>query len=505
MSAEERRPDGDEDGRPGPGGAPAPGPVEPGVPEGGPPVPGPIEAPPARPARDPDEAEPDYEELPELVEQVREWLDDRETDRVAALVEDMHAADLADLLEQIGAEHRRPLVEVMRPRLDPEVFPYLDPSIREDVVEILGPVDLAAAVAELESDDAIDLIEDLDEDRRRQILENLPAEARAQVEEGLTYPEYSAGRLMQRDLVAVPQFWTVGKVLDYLRAAGDDLPEDFFEIFVVDPLHRLVASVPLSRVMRSKRSVKVEDIANEDIHKVPVAMDQEEIAFLFRQYALVSAPVVDAKGRLLGVIMVDDVVDVIDEEAEDDLFKLAGVPDTDIYRAVLATARLRFSWLAVNVVTAFMAAAVIGLFEATIEQVVALAVLMPIVASMGGNAGTQTLTVAVRALATRELSEANALRVIGKEAMVGTINGTLFALMVGGIAALWFGDPMIGVVIGSAMVVNLFVAGLAGTLIPLGLARVGVDPAVASGVFLTTVTDVVGFFAFLGLATLILL
>ncbi|WP_236025235.1 magnesium transporter [Arenibaculum pallidiluteum] len=486
----------------GPGGQ-APGPEDPTVPASG--EHGLLDAPPPRLLRESDEAEPDYEELPELVEQVREWLDEQDLARVEALVEEMHAADLADLMEQLGVEHRRALVGVMRPRIDPEVFAYLEPSIREEVVEQLEPRELAAAVAELESDDAVDLIGDLDDEARRAVLENLPAEARAQVEEGLTYPEYSAGRLMQRDLVAVPQFWTVGKVLDYLRAAGDDLPEDFFDIFIVDPLHRLIGSVPLSRVMRSKRSVKVEDIATEDIYKVPVAMDQEEVAFLFRQYALVSAPVVDAKGRLLGVIMVDDVVDVIDEEAEDDLFKLAGVGETDLNRPVPKTARARFPWLSVNVLTAFVASTVIGIFEGTIEKIVALAVLMPIVASMGGNAGMQTLTVVVRGLATRELSEANSLRVLGREAAVGVINGVFFALVVGGIAAAWFREPMLGVVIGAAMIVNLFFAAIAGALIPLGLARIGVDPAVASSVFLTTVTDVVGFMAFLGLATVILL
>ena len=479
-------------------------------PAGGPPgegrEPGALDAPPARPLRESEDAEPDYEELPELVEQVREWLDEGDIAGVEALVAEMHAADIADLLEQLGVEHRRVLIGVMRPRFDPEVFAYLETTIREEVVEQLEPRELAAAVAELESDDAIDLIGDLDDEARRAVLENLPAEARAQVEEGLTYPEYSAGRLMQRDLVAVPQFWTVGKVLDYLRAAGDELPEDFFDIFIVDPLHRLVGSVPLSRVMRSKRPVKIEDIATEDIYKVPVTMDQEEVAFLFRQYALVSAPVVDAKGRLLGVIMVDDVVDVIDEEAEDDLFKLAGVGENDdLNRPVPKTARARLSWLSVNVVTAFLASSVIGFFEGTIERIVALAVLMPIVASMGGNAGTQTLTVVVRALATRELSQANTLRILGKEAAVGLINGVLLALVVGGVAALWFRDPMIGLVIGAAMILNLTAAALAGALIPIGLARVGVDPAVASGVFLTTVTDVVGFLAFLGLATAILL
>ena len=364
------------------------------------------------------------------------------------MIAGLHAADLADLIEQIGPEQRAALIDLLRPAFDAEIFAYLSQSLRDVVLDQLEPKELAAAVAELESDDAIDLIEDLDADQQREILDNLPPETRALVEEGLTFPEDSAGRLMSRDLVSVPQFWTVGKTLDYLRTEADTLPEDFYDIFIVDPMHRVVGAVPVSRVMRQKRSVKLADILTEDIRTVQATTDQEEVAFLFRQYGLVSAPVVDAAGRLLGVITVDDVVDVIDEEAEDDLLKLSGVPDTDIYRAVLDTTRSRFSWLFVNLLTAILASGVISMFEATIEHIVALAVLMPIVASMGGNAGTQTLTVAVRALAMRELSEANALRVVAKEALIGTINGALFAVIVGVVAGLWFGDHLIGLVIG---------------------------------------------------------
>ncbi|UEM22298.1 magnesium transporter [Skermanella mucosa] len=461
---------------------------------------------PVRPGPDrDDEAEHEFGVSHELVNGVREKLEDGRLGEVEAVVSDLHAADLADLVEQIGPDHRGALIDILRPGFDAEIFAYLSPSLRDILVDQLEPRELAAAVAELESDDAIDLIQDLDADQQREILENLPPETRALVEEGLTFPEYSAGRLMSRDLVSVPQFWTVGKTLDYLRTETDNLPEDFYDIFIVDPMHRVVGAVPLSRIMRQKRSVKVGDILTEDIRTVPANTDQEEVAFLFRQYGLVSAPVVDGAGRLLGVITVDDVVDVIDEEAEDDLLKLSGVPDTDIYRAVLDTTRSRFSWLFVNLLTAILASAVIAVFEGTIEQIVALAVLMPIVASMGGNAGTQTLTVTVRALAMRELSEANAARVVAKEALVGTINGALFAVIIGLVAGLWFGDQLLGIVIGSAMIINLFVAGLCGTLIPLGLARLKIDPAVASAVFLTTVTDVIGFFAFLGLAALILL
>ncbi|MGQ9371177.1 magnesium transporter [Azospirillum sp. ST 5-10] len=441
---------------------------------------------------------------PEFVDEICELLRAGRRDEVRGRLDELHAADVADLLEQTGPEERERLIDILRPGFDAEVLSYLNVDLREEVVDLFEPKELAAAVAELDTDDAVDLIEDLEEEQQREILANLPAETRALVEENLTYEEYTAGRLMQRDLVAVPQFWTVGRTIDYLRASGDELPEDFYAIFVVDPMHRVVGAVPLSRVMRQKRAARIADLATEDFHAIPATMDQEEVANLFRQYALVSAPVVDGRGRLLGVITVDDVVHVIDEEAEDDFLKLGGVGEASIYRSAVDTAKARVSWLAVNLLTAFVASGVIALFEATIERIVALAVLMPIVASMGGNAGTQTLTVAVRALATRELSEANALRVIGKEMLVGILNGVVFAVLCGAISGVWFGFE-IGAVIACAMVVNLFIAGLCGVLIPLGLDRIGVDPAVASSVFLTTVTDVVGFFAFLGLAAAVLL
>ena len=441
---------------------------------------------------------------PDFVQDIVELLRNGRRDEVRAQVEELHAADIADLIEQVGPDEREALINILRPDFDGEVLSHLNEDLREEVIDLFEPKELAAAVAELDTDDAVDLIEDMDEETRREILDNLPAEDRALVQENLTYEEYTAGRMMQRDLVAVPQFWTVGKTLDFLRASGDDLPEDFYDLFVVDPMHHVVGAVPLSRVMRQKRSVRIADIATEDLHVIPVTMDQEEVANLFRQYALVSAPVVDPSGRLRGVITVDDVVHIIDEEAEDDILKLGGAGDTGVYSPVHEISRSRLVWLLVNLGTAFAAAGVISLFEATIEKIVALAVLMPIVASMGGNAGTQTLTVVVRALATRELSAANAWRVFGKELAVALINGVVFAVLVGVLAWLWF-EPTIGVVIACAMVINLFVAGVFGVLIPLGLERMGVDPAVASSVFLTTVTDVVGFFAFLALATVFLL
>jgi magnesium transporter len=319
------------------------------------------------------------------------------------------------------------------------------------------------------------------------------------IEQGLSLPEYSAGRLMQREMVAVPAYWTVGETIDYLRSAAR-LPEDFYVIYVVDPRHRPVGLVRLSTMLRHQRRVRLRDIMEVEMPLISTVADQEEVARLFRDRDLLSAPVVDASGRLVGRITVDDVIDVIEEEAEDDMLRLAGVAEVDLYRAVVDTVKARVSWLGINLVTAILASLVIGLFADTIESVVALAVLMPIVASMGGNAGTQALTVAVRSLATKELTPANAKRILGKELVVGLLNGLIFAVVIGGIAWFWFGRPEIGWVIATAMVINLAVAGLSGIAIPLALERLNIDPAIASAVFLTTVTDVVGFFAFLGLA-----
>ncbi|MBF0304121.1 MAG: magnesium transporter [Alphaproteobacteria bacterium] len=441
---------------------------------------------------------------PELVRIIREALEQGRIDDVRALALPMHYSDAADLLEHLEAEERRQLVEVLRPDLEPEVLTALDPAVRDEVIAQLGFADLAAAVNELESDDAVWLVDQLEGDEQRRLIEALEPEKRAIVEQGLAYPEYTAGRLMKRELVAVPSYWTVGETIDHLRDTIH-LPEDFYDIFVVDPRHRPIGRVTPARLLRSKRPVRLRDIIDGEVRPVPVTMDQEEVAYRVRQRDLVSVPVVDAAGRLLGVITVDDVVDVIDEEAADDMLRLAGVAEPGLYHAIIDTTRSRFTWLAINLATAFLASMVIGMFSETIERVVALAVLMPIVASMGGNAGTQTLTVAVRALAMKELTPTNALRVIGKEGVVGLANGCAFAVLTGLAAWAWFGSVAIGAVIGAAMVINMLCAGLAGTLIPLGLERMGVDPAVSSSVFLTTVTDVVGFLAFLGLAAAFLL
>jgi len=448
--------------------------------------------------------EPLYGLRPAVVRAVADAVDAGNGIRVRRLVDPLHFSDVADLLERLRPEARQQAVKMLGGGLDPQVLAELDEAVREEVVSYLGAKEVAAAVVELDTDDAVEVMEDLDAEVQQQVLEEVPAPDRAIIEAGLGYPDESAGRRMQRETVSVPSYWTVGEAIDYMRESTD-LPDDFYDIFVVDPAHRPVGTLPLNRLLRTRRPVRVSEIMHRDLTPIPVAMDQEDVALLFRDHDLVSAPVIDEAGRLVGMITIDDVVDVIDEEAEEDLLRLAGVQGDDLYRAAIATTQSRFSWLGVNLITAIAASIVIGFFEASIDQLVALAVLMPIVASMGGNAGTQTMTVAVRALAMRDLTQSNAVRFIGKELLVGSINGILFAVLSGIVAMVWFSNVMLGVVIGLAMIVNLIIAGLAGTLIPLGLERRGIDPAIASGVLLTTVTDVAGFFAFLGLAALVLL
>jgi magnesium transporter len=440
----------------------------------------------------------------ELVRTVEEALDEGQVERAAELAGALHVADQADLLEQLGHDERVALVAELKPQLDPELLTYLDETVREEVLEQLTPEETAAAIAQLETDDAIEVLSDLDEAEQIAILETLPVPERAAVEQGLAYPEDSAGRLMQRELVAAPEFWTVGQTIDYLRAKPD-LPDEFYDIYIVNPRFEPVGSIPLSKVVRSKRGALLTELKLKELHLIPCDMDQEEVGFVFRQYGLVSAPVVDANRRLLGVITVDDVVHVIEEEAEEDLLGLGGVQETDIFASPVQTVMRRFPWLFINLGTAILASIVIAQFEDAIEKVVALAVLMPIVASMGGNAGTQTLTVVVRALAMKEVTPANAMRVLGKEFLAGGFNGVLFMISGMLLAFLWFGDPTLGVLFGIAMLVTLMFGALAGVAIPVLMDRLGLDPAVVSGVFLTTVTDVVGFFAFLGLAALFLL
>ena len=439
---------------------------------------------------------------PDVIRDVIVRLDDSQA--IERIIAPLHPAQTADLIEVLRGHLRTQLIDRLRDGFDPLVLAELDETVRDEVAERLGIEAIAKAIAALDSDDALNLIVTLEETKQRRVLHAIPSALRAMLEQGIAFPEDSAGRLMQRELVAAPAFWTVGEVIDFLRES-DGLPDDFYDIFVVDPRHRLIGAIPLNRVLRAKRPVPVRDIMIPDLVTIPLGMDQEEVAYVFAQQDLVSAPVIDDTGRLIGVITVDDIVDVIHEEAEEDLMRLGGVQEDDLYHAVIDTGKSRFAWLFVNLATAIVASIVIGLFQGTIEQIVMLAVLMPIAASMGGNAGTQTLTVAVRALAMRELSPANALRVLSKEVLVGVFNGLLFAAIVGTIAWIWSGSVGIGIVMAVAMAITMVIAGLAGAAIPLGLSRTRFDPAIASGVFLTTVTDVVAFLAFLGLGAWLLL
>ncbi len=431
-------------------------------------------------------------------------VDNADRDMLLAEMEPLHAADIADLLEQINAFDRRRLLELYGQEFDGDILSELDESIREEIISILHPEVLAEAVRDLDSDDVVDLVEDLEDAQQSAILEVLEDSDRVAVEQSLTYPEYSAGRLMQREVVMVPEHWNVGEAIDYLRDQ-DDLPEQFYHIVLVDPRLKPVGNVTLGKLMASRREVMLLSILEETFHTIPVTQDEEDVAYAFNQYHLISAPVVDEDDRLVGMITIDDAMAVLDEEHEEDIMRLAGVGEGSLSDRVLDTTKQRFPWLAVNLVTAILASLVIAQFEATITQFVALAVLMPIVASMGGNAGTQSLTVAVRAIATKDLTGANVWRVIRREVLVGLVNGMIFAVVMGVVGVVWFGGPELGYIIAAAMVINLVVAGLAGTAIPVLLDRMGIDPALASGAFVTTVTDVVGFFAFLGLAAIVLL
>jgi magnesium transporter len=440
----------------------------------------------------------------ELIRAVQGALDAADGPGAAALALPLHAADLADLLEQLQPDRRRTLVQAIGPKLDPDTFVHLAEEVRHELLEALDARSIARLAAALESDDAVALLSDLEPAEQMAILSRLPAADRTAIEEGLAFPEKSAGRLMQREVVAVPDYWAVGQAIDYLRSAAL-LPETFYDIILVDPRYRPVGAVPLSHMLRSPRQHLLKELEQHELRLIEPETDQEQVAFLFRQYGLVSAPVVDAGRRLLGVITVDDVVDVIEEEAQEDILRLGGVGDTGIFAPPWRTSLGRLPWLVVNLGTAILASAVILQFQGAIARLVALAVLMPIVPSMGGNAGTQTLTVAVRALAVKELTPSNALRIFTKELIVGGLNGIIF-LAVGALLVLaWFHDLRLAMVFGLAMVCNLLAAGIAGVAIPLVLDRLGFDPAIASSVFVTTVTDVVGFFAFLALAVVFLL
>lgn len=441
-----------------------------------------------------------------FVEKLTDAIKTEDRENVLALVEDLHAADVADILEVLPSARRVKLIELLGDRIDPDVLSEVEGEAQDELYEHLPNEQIADAVTELETDDAVYVIEELEDADREEVMRALASDDRAAIEENLSYPEDSAGRLMQRDLVALPEFWTVGQTIDFLRSDTETIPEDFYDIFVVDPSHRPVGTLPVSRIMRMQRSVTIAEIMDADPFIIDVNVDQEEAAYQFTKYHLISSGVVDGSGRLVGVITVDDVVDVIEEEAEEDILALAGVgEESGLNENFIEITRSRFAWLVINLGTAIMASVVIGFFDATIEQMVALAVLMPIVASMGGNAGTQTMTVAVRAIATKELSSTNALRVTMRELTAASLNGLALALVSTLVAYLWFGQALLAGIFGLAMVVNIFVAGFSGMAVPMVLHKLEIDPAIASSVFVTTITDVVGFFAFLGLAAFVLL
>ena len=439
-----------------------------------------------------------------LVDGVLEAVDAGDAEQVDFLLDPLHPADIAHVIEQISPRERRDLLDVWKGGMDGEILSELDEGIREEIIESLAPAELAEAFRELESDDVVDLVEYLDEDQQEAVLDVLEGPERVVVEKALAYPEESAGRHMQVEVVRVPDFWDVGQTIDYLRS-DIDLPDQFYHVVMVDPRMKPVAHVTLGRVLSSPRSTKLREITEDSFRTFHVEDTAADVAHTFNHYHLISAPVVDDDDRLVGMITIDDAMTLLDEEHEEDILRLAGVGEGSLSDSVIETTRQRFPWLAVNLVTAVIASMVIALFEETIAGLVALAVLMPIVASMGGNAGTQSLTVAVRSIATRDLTDANVWRVIRREVLVGLVNGIAFAVVMGIVGFIWFGEPMLGLVIAIAMVINLVVAGLAGTGVPVLLEKFGVDPALASGAFVTTVTDVVGFFAFLGLSAVILL
>ncbi|MGJ8604316.1 MAG: magnesium transporter [Marivita sp.] len=451
------------------------------------------------------EAEDAYSLGRKAVAQILYSVDLEDREQLVALMEPLHPADIADLLEQVNAFDRMRLIKLYDKEFDGDILSELGESIREEVIGLLSPQVLADAVRELDSDDVVDLLEDLEQQQQDAILDALEDSDRVAVEQSMTFPEYSAGRLMQREVVMAPEHWNVGEAIDYLRNS-DNLPEQFYHVILVDPRLRPIGNVTLGKLMGSRREVMLQSLVEDTFHVIPVSQYEGDVAYAFNQYHLISAPVVDENERLIGVITIDDAMAVLDEEHEEDILRLAGVDsESSVSDRVRETTKRRFPWLFVNLITAILASLVIAQFEDAIATIVALAVLMPIVASMGGNAGTQSLTVAVRAMATKDLTGSNVWRVIRREVLVGLINGVAFAVIMGIIGYVWFGSLALGGVIAAAMVINMVVAGLAGTGIPIVLEKVGIDPALASGAFVTTVTDVVGFFAFLGLAVVVLL
>ena len=439
---------------------------------------------------------------PEFVSAVLDAVDAGNDEAAHMLVAPLHPADIADLIELVPSERRADVVTAISDLIDGDVLAEMNDWVREALVDALEPHQVANLAAELDTDDAVAIIEDMDVEDQREVLRALDPDDRAAIEEALSYPEESAGRLMQRELIAVPEHWTVGDVLDYLRG-NDELTTDFWEIFVVDPSHKPIGTCELSWILRTPRGITISDVMKREQTLIPIDMDQEEVALRFQKYALISAAVVDLSGRLVGMITVDDIVHIISQEAGEDILRLSGAGEGDINEPVLLTVKTRLTWLFVNLGTAMLAASVVGLFQGEIAKFALLAVLMPIVSGMGGNAGTQTLAVVVRAIATNQLTESNTLRMIWRELRIAAANGATLGLAIGAGTMLVYGIPWLAAVIAAAMVINNVIAGLSGVLIPVTLDRLRVDPAVSSAVFVTMMTDVMGFFSFLGLATLV--
>src|SRR5688572_4131848 len=449
-----------------------------------------------------DEAVMDAEDRlrPEFVDRVLDAVEAGDDETARELVEPLHPADVADLIELAARDERPGLVRALAEIVDADVLTEMNEHVREALLDALEPQQVADLAGQMETDDAVAMLEDLTEDEQRAVLRAMEPDDRAAIEEALTYPEETAGRLMQRDLIAVPEHWKVGQLIDYMRSK-DELATDFWEVFVVSPDHHPVGTCKLSTILRSPRPSLLRDIMLEDQTLIPAELDQEEVALRFQKYALISAAVVDPSGRLVGMITVDDVVHIIQEEAGEDVLLLSGAGEGDINEPIVDTYRSRVRWLAANLMTALVAATVIRFFEHSIERLAILAVLMPIVAGVGGNAGTQTLAVTVRAIATNQLTGSNRWRAVGRELRVAMLNGLTIAFLIGAGVALVLGSWPLGGVIAAAMLFNIIVAGLAGVLVPLTLERYGADPAVASSVFVTMVTDSIGFLSFLGLAT----
>ena len=444
-------------------------------------------------------------------------IDDAGTETLASLLESenrtgliaalptLYPADIADFIEQCTPAERQTLMELIGEDLPAESFSYLHDEVRISLLALVSDQYIARLITELESDDGIDLLEDLEEGQQNAVLAILPNHERLLYEESLSYPDDSAGRLMRREAALIPIYWTVGQAIDHLRTVDDTVPSDFYCLIIVGRDHRPMGTLPLSRLIKNNRAIPVARLMDRQLHSVRADQDQEEVSQIFRQYGIAELPVVDDSERLIGVITVDDILEVIDEEGEQDMLLMGGLSHDDFFDDLLKTLLARLPWLSINLVTAILASLVIFLFEDTLTKIVALAILMPITASMGGNAGTQTLTVAVRALATQQLTSGNCLRAIGKEIMVGVLNGAIFAIVVATLTTFWYQDVMLGMAIGGAMLLSLVIAGLAGVAVPVLLSWTRIDPAIASGVFLTTITDVVGFGAFQLLARWVLL